>query len=121
MPEIGKDELSHMEGNRTMDFAERRKNYALAKDDSIDELMKKVYAPRKRVEIEVPKGSDGEDSGRSTPEHLKKYGGSADVGETAEDEKAEGGGGESARRTRTFSDTLKMLDDDILAELNINK
>ncbi|QQP50102.1 Uncharacterized protein FKW44_010994 [Caligus rogercresseyi] len=89
--------------------------YLLSRDDSIDELMKSVYTPRKKVEL--PKEDD--DSGRSTPEYLKKYPGST---------KEEGGElsdtGDSStykptRKRRTFSETLSMLDDDILAELNI--
>lgn len=94
-----------------------RKNYKLEKDDSIDELMKSIKAPRK-----VAKEEDNEgDSGRSTPEHLKKYSGTND--EKEGDEEKENNNGEensNKKRGRTFSETLKLLDDDIVAELNVN-
>jgi len=74
------------------------------------------------------------DSGRSTPQHLKKYCGTQDD-EDEDDVKAEeetnGDASENAsdsskckeaktRRARTFSETLKLLDDDILAELDVS-
>ncbi|XP_059096418.1 putative uncharacterized protein DDB_G0277255 [Tigriopus californicus] len=87
------------------------KNYSLSKTDSLEELMKTVRAPRTR---RPPSVSDDPDSGRSTPEHLKKYSGSTDQEEASS-------GSDKTKRLRTFSETLKMLDDDILAELNIDK
>lgn len=58
------------------------------------------------------------DSGRSTPEHLKKYSGTVAEDEEEDEENKENKAND--KRTRTFSDTLKMLDDDILAELEVN-
>jgi hypothetical protein len=52
------------------------------------------------------------------PDYLKKYSGSldanGDVADTTESLATKN------RRLRTFSETLKMLDDDIVAELNVN-
>ncbi len=67
--------------------------------------------------------ADSVDSGRSTPEHLKKYSGSADVdgdGEEGDEDEEEAEKDKAKKRSRTFSETLKMLDDDILAELDVN-
>ncbi len=99
-----------------------------------------------QVELNLDNDSGGE-SGRSTPEHLKKYSGSAncrnddDEGGDDDDEngnqdadnnhgmnrEAENGVEEAdpitttkKKRGRTFSETLKMLDQDILAELDVN-
>ena len=69
---------------------------------------------RKRVEAEAAKaakaaaGQDS-DSGRSTPDHLKKFEGTATSSCAVSESK----------RLRTFSETLKMLDDDIVADLNV--
>jgi hypothetical protein len=85
---------------------------------------------------------DEVDSGRSTPEHLKKYSGSKAFDGDSDDEAEEDGENndeddvkssaktsnnkssskekDKSRRARTFSETLKLLDDDILAELDVN-
>jgi len=84
----------------------------LQKDDSTDDLIASIKAnARKRVEAEAAKaaaaaanGGSDNDSGRSTPEHLKKFE-SCSVTES--------------KRLRTFSETLKMLDDDIVSDLNV--
>ena len=72
------------------------------------------------------------DSGRSTPEHLKKYSGSNGIaGDDDDDEDGENENRENEdnssmnnktkdKRGRTFSETLKLLDDDILAELDVS-
>lgn len=54
------------------------------------------------------------DSERSTPEHLKGYKGSLE-----EDEDNATAAAKKKSRLRTFSETLKMLDDDILQELSV--
>ena len=55
--------------------------------------------------------AEAEDSsGRSTPAHLR--------GMTIETEETETDNNK-INKTRTFSETLKMLDDDILAELDV--
>jgi len=57
---------------------------------------------------------------------LKKYSGSKDCeDEDGNDDGSDGEGKNSPKeegnkRGRTFSETLKLLDDDILAELNVN-
>ena len=66
--------------------------------------------------------NDSVDSGCSTPDHLKKYSGSADVKDEEEEKEEEVNTktDDDKKRGRTFSETLKLLDDDILAELNVN-
>ncbi len=72
--------------------------------------------------------NDSVDSGRSTPEHLKKYSGTAGMSDgeddDVDDEEKEEIDQDKIRtkktKARTFSETLKMLDDDILAELDVN-
>ena len=62
------------------------------------------------------------ESGRSTPEHLKKYSGTKlydDEEEGKDKQEEEEGEAVKAKRSRTFSETLKLLDDDIVAELNV--
>ena len=60
------------------------------------------------------------ESGRSTPEHLKKYSGTKLYDdEEGKDKQEEEGEAVKAKRSRTFSETLKLLDDDIVAELNV--
>ena len=56
--------------------------------------------------------AEAEDSsGRSTPAHLR--------GVTIETVETETDNNNKINKTRTFSETLKMLDDDILAELDV--
>lgn len=105
-----------------------RRNYSLAKDDSVDELVKSYYnaAAKSKAAASAAetKKSDDDDSGRSTPEYLKGYSGTkGDPDEEAETEQQNGVVDSSSeggkKRLRTFSETLKMLDEDILAELNV--
>ena len=90
--------------------------YSIKRDDSTDELLKSVHAQREArkkqlLAAETTKDEDI-DSGRSTPEHLKKYsGGNVDL--------ENGNNNSNNKRLRTFSETLKMLDDDILQELDV--
>ena len=58
--------------------------------------------------------AEAEDSsGRSTPEHLRG------VTVEAADDTEEANNKKNTAKTRTFSETLKMLDDDILADLDV--
>merc|ERR1711974_517813 len=99
---------------------------SLKRDDSTDDLIASIKAnARKRVEAEAAKaaakaaaaaagrGDSCDSSGRSTPEHLKKFEGSAAATTTSSCSATE------SKRLRTFSETLKMLDDDIVADLNV--
>ena len=104
---------------------------SLKRDDSTDDLIASIKAnARKRVEAEAAKaaakaaaaaagggggGDSCDSSGRSTPEHLKRFEGSV---ATATSASASCSATES-KRLRTFSETLKMLDDDIVADLNV--
>jgi len=66
--------------------------------------------------------NNDDDSGRSTPEHLKKYSGSAAFNDNCNGTNSGSNSAQAAensRRLRTFSETLKMLDDDILEELDV--
>ena len=92
--------------------------YSIKRDDSTDELLKSVHAQRearKKQLLAAETTKDEEiDSGRSTPEHLKKYsGGNVDL------ENGNSSSNNNNKRLRTFSETLKMLDDDILQELDV--
>merc|ERR1711935_845995 len=56
--------------------------YKLQRDDSTDELLKSVHAQREARKKQLlasanKQNNNDDDSGRSTPEHLKKYSGSA--------------------------------------------
>ena len=55
------------------------------------------------------------DSGRSTPEHLKDI----SVNISSEGENEEEKEPKLQKKRRTFSETLKMLDEDILADLDV--
>jgi len=59
------------------------------------------------------KDVNDDSSGRSTPEHLKNINIHSDNEENGETQN------KPQRKTRTFSETLKMLDDDILADLDV--
>ena len=89
--------------------------YAIKRDDSTDELLNRVHAQREArkkqllAAAEAAAKDEEADSGRSTPEHLKKYSNSTQVD-------LENG---NNKRLRTFSETLKMLDEDILQELDV--
>ena len=96
---------------------------------------------KRRTEV-VPAASttndDDNDSGRSTPDYLKKYSVNfhfANIGknttstETDDNDNDDDGvavttttsttSASTQKRLRTFSETLKMLDDDILADLDV--
>ena len=55
------------------------------------------------------------DSGRSTPEHLKDI--SVNISSDGENEEEKEP--KLQKKRRTFSETLKMLDEDILADLDV--
>jgi len=103
--------------------------YKLQRDDSTDELLKSVHAQREARKKQLlasanRQNNNDDDSGRSTPEHLKKYSGSAAFSDNANNCNGTTGSNsaqaaENSRRLRTFSETLKMLDDDILEELDV--
>ena len=63
--------------------------------------------------------NNDDDSGRSTPEHLKKYSGSLGLDANGSPNTTTTAAGGTEKRLRTFSETLKMLDDDILEELDV--
>jgi hypothetical protein len=74
--------------------------------------------------VAASKADSGGDSGRSTPEYLKKYPGSKDLPDDDDDVDDDVKDQTEVppkmpTRLRTFSETLKMLDPDILAELNV--
>ena len=87
--------------------------YSIKRDDSTDELLKSVHAQRearkKQLAEQTNRLNNNQESRESTPEHLKKYAGSANLESCAT----------SSKRLRTFSETLKLLDDDILDELDV--
>ena len=94
--------------------------YSIKRDDSTDELLKSVHAQREARKKQLAEQANRQnnnqetDSGRSTPEHLKKYAGSAALEANQSCSAAS-----SSKRLRTFSETLKLLDDDILDELDV--
>lgn len=105
--ENGADTLSIVE--RAAQLAEKYSTqYSLKREDSTDELLKSVHAQREARKKQMEQNNNN-DSGRSTPEHLKKYSGSIPSQAATE----------NSKRLRTFSETLKMLDDDILEELDV--
>ena len=55
---------------------------------------------------------DSDDSGRSTPEHLKDINVNIESDSEEQPKKIQ-------RKHRTFSETLKLLDDDIVADLDV--
>ena len=100
--------------------------YSIKRDDSTDELLKSVHAQREARKKQLlaaendSKADDEIDSGRSTPEHLKKYSGCcATATDTGNADIENGNSNNNNKRLRTFSETLKMLDDDILQELDV--
>ena len=105
------------------------------RDNSIDDLMKTINENKIKRQTEIARqneiaaqNDDENDSSRSTPDYLKKYsvnyhfsqkaknaaGEPETDGEVTETEETK-----AQKRLRTFSETLKMLDDDILAELDV--
>ena len=106
------------------------KQYSIQRDDSTDELLKSVHAQReaRKKQLLSRKNQEAEDgdSGRSTPDHLKNYPGTVGTDNNeAKDENKENistnltGDNDNSKRLRTFSETLKLLDDDILDELDV--
>ena len=96
----------------------------MRRDDSTDELLKSVHAQREARKKQLlasanRQNNNDDDSGRSTPEHLKKYSGSAALETNTGAAPGSTAAAENSRRLRTFSETLKMLDDDILEELDV--
>ena len=75
--------------------------------------MKQRQAREARVKARVAAAEkEGDSSGRSTPEHLKNIAVQSDQEDNDNDDKPQ-------KKSRTFSETLKMLDDDILADLDV--
>lgn len=103
----------------------------MKRDNSIDDLMKTLNENRAKRRTEIATATtndDDNDSGRSTPDYLKKYsvnyhfsnkGKTTDESEPTEVETTVSSDDAAKKRLRTFSETLKMLDDDILADLNV--
>ena len=104
--------------------------YKVKRDSSIDDLMKTLNENRAKRRTEIATATtndDDNDSGRSTPDYLKKYsvnyhfsnkGKTTDENESTEVETTPSDDS-AKKRLRTFSETLKMLDDDILADLDV--
>ena len=123
-PEKNVDALSIVE--KAAALAEKYSTqYSIKRDDSTDELLKSVHAQREArkkqlLAAENDNKDDEIDSGRSTPEHLKKYSGCCATSSATDNTDIENGNGNNNnKRLRTFSETLKMLDDDILQELDV--
>lgn len=85
----------------------------IARDDSVDDMIAQVL--KQRPVRKVVTQEDNDSSGRSTPAHLK------DINiNLPSDEEDEGSAPKKpTKKNRTFSETLKMLDDDILADLDV--
>ena len=121
-PEKNVDALSIVE--KAAALAEKYSTqYSIKRDDSTDELLKSVHAQREArkkqlLAAENDNKDDEIDSGRSTPEHLKKYSGCCATSSATDNTDIENGNNNN-KRLRTFSETLKMLDDDILQELDV--
>lgn len=81
------------------------------------QVLKQRQAREARVKARVAAAAEreGDSSGRSTPEHLKNISIQSDQEENENDETPD----KPQRKNRTFSETLKMLDDDILADLDV--
>ncbi|XP_023323711.1 uncharacterized protein LOC111697812 [Eurytemora carolleeae] len=77
----------------------------VSKTDSVDDMIAQFQVLSQRREYKH--SESGDSSGRSTPLHLKTF--------NIEDES----GHKAGRKTRTYSETLRSLDEDILAELNV--
>ena len=99
---------------------EKKSSFKLERDDSVEELMKSIKATAATRKAKTDEELDREiESGRSTPEHLKKYSGTNLYDDDDGDKENRENEEEKEKRSRTFSETLKMLDDDIVAELNV--
>ena len=122
-PEKNVDALSIVE--KAAALAEKYSTqYSIKRDDSTDELLKSVHASREARKKQLLAAENGNkddeiDSGRSTPEHLKKYSGCCATSVSADTDIENGNNNNNNKRLRTFSETLKMLDDDILQELDV--
>jgi len=85
-------------------------------DDMIAQVLKQRQAREARVKARVAAAEkEGDSSGRSTPEHLKNIAVQSDQEDNDNDDAPD----KPQRKSRTFSETLKMLDDDILADLDV--
>merc|ERR1719317_848508 len=84
----------------------------IARDDSVDDMIAQVLKQR-TVRTAAPQ-EDNDSSGRSTPEHLKNI----NINLPSDDEEDDSSLKKPMKKNRTFSETLKMLDADILADLD---
>lgn len=85
----------------------------IARDDSVDDMIAQVLKQRPTRRI-VP-AEDNDSSGRSTPAHLKDI----NINLPSDEEEEDAAPKKPSKKNRTFSETLKMLDDDILADLDV--
>merc|ERR1719244_2453333 len=84
----------------------------IARDDSVDDMIAQVLKQR-TVRTTAPQ-EENDSSGRSTPAHLKNI----KINLPSDDEDADSSLKKPIKKNRTFSETLKMLDADILADLD---
>ena len=77
------------------------------------QVLKQRQVREARAAARAAAAEAGDSSGRSTPEHLRG------VNTEADDSNEEANNKKNTAKTRTFSETLKMLDDDILADLDV--
>jgi len=84
----------------------------IARDDSVDDMIAQVLKQR-TVRTTAPQ-EENDSSGRSTPAHLKNI----KINLPSDDEDDDSSLKKPIKKNRTFSETLKMLDADILADLD---
>jgi len=84
----------------------------IARDDSVDDMIAQVLKQR-TVRTAAPQ-EENDSSGRSTPAHLKNI----KINLPSDDEDDDSSLKKPIKKNRTFSETLKMLDADILADLD---
>ena len=77
------------------------------------QVLKQRQSRISRVNLDRDDNDDSDVSGRSTPAHLKNI--NINIQSDDDDEAPT----KTTKKTRTFSETLKMLDDDILADLDV--
>ena len=78
------------------------------------QVLKQRQVREARAAARAAAAEAGDSSGGSTPEHLRGVNTEAD-----DDNEEEVNNKKNTAKTRTFSETLKMLDDDILADLDV--
>ena len=78
------------------------------------QVLKQRQVREARAAARAAAAEAGDSSGRSTPEHLRGVNTEAD-----DSNEEEVNNKKNTAKTRTFSETLKMLDDDILADLDV--